>query len=1201
MASSLRVEHPPSQRDVIQFRLLGSPSVEISDGALSIPRRQVRALLYYLATAMAPVPRERLAFLFWPDISEIDARRNLTRLLTHLRRALPAAHLLLSDGDRVALDPDRVATDLVAFERLSEHTDDADALQRAADLYRGPFLAGLSLPGSPEYEAWLLTQQRACELRYLDVLSELIEAHTARGAHAAAISAARRYLATDEMAEDVHRRLIALYATIGDRAAALRQFERCAAVLERELGVRPLPETRAAYERVLQSRPLPTPRAAPDLAWTTLRSLEAPLVGRDAALSMLQQALDDAEADRGRVVLVAGEPGIGKSRLLEEFATRSRDRAVVLGAAARSVERSLPYQPVAEALRTASNWEPLAAVPPVWLAEAARVLPELRDLRPDVPQPLPLEPHESRARLLEALCRLLLRLAEGARPLLLCLDDLQSADSATRDWLVHLAPRLSDRRVLVVAAYRIEARARVERLRRALTRLGERNELQLGGLDADSVAAIVRHVVPPEHTAAEMSLRLHRATGGNPFFLLETLRALVEAGPPPEDPAGGAQGPGQGAESSSDELPLPDSVREAVEARLRRLNPATRQVLEAGAILGGAFDFDLVRHVAGRGEIEAADGLEEALARQLLEPHAAGYRFHHALTRQAVEATLSPLRRHLLHRRAARTLARVEPQAAGRIARHFDLGGEAAAALRYYAEAAAGAQALYAWEEAEWIQSRMLALLERLDPDRAQVPYLTQRGEILSERAHIRYLQGRLDDRDADLADLVELAKTSGDRALQLEALVQRVRYLNLDARYEEAIEAAQDGLDLADRLGREAAASRLLAQIGFAHYFLGQPQLALTALEAALNAAGDEASPDMRGRVTHILGYVHFHLGEYERSLRYQEDAHACHRAVGDQNRVAWDGLDIGAVHLELGEVVTAHRYITEHLELARRIGAQPAEAYGLRLLGCWHLYQGDYATSLECFREARAKEAGLRSEHGMVAAELGIGLSLRSLGELDGARQALTGAVRRARAIRHRRRLIESLVALGLTEIGDNRPAAASQRLQEALAMACAGECWESVAIGGAVLARVARLDGDAATAIARAQQATDIAENHGFRALKAWMRTELGLALLSQGDVQAAEMETERAVILVGESNEDWIGTEEVHLARARVLDALGRQDAAQTHVERAEAIIQAKADRIPDPELRRRYLRWAHRASQPLPESHAKPQSPQRKGP
>ncbi len=1168
----------PSAAERLHVYLLGPPRVEWDGAALSVPRRQVRALLYRLAAQPGAISRERLCFLFWSDVPESEARRSFSRLLSHLRRALPDPDLLLASGDRVRLNSEHVFSDLVTFDRLYDHRDEFEPLRRAVDLYRGPFLAGFSLSGNPEFEAWLLQQQRGCERRYLDVLSTLVERQTARGDCDAAIACARRYLATDELAEDVHRRLITLYAAAGNRTAALRQFERCAAILERELGVRPLPETRAVYESALHGRRRPVASTVPDLSWTTLPGLDVPLVGRDAACRRLRRALSEAQAGRGRVVLISGEPGIGKSRLMEEFARDLGDRALVLAAAARTRDHPVPYQLVAEIFRSIPDWHELTSgVQPVWLAEAARLLPELSDLDADLPPPLQVEPDEARARLLEALCRLMHGLVAGPRPLVLCLDDLHWSDSATFDWLLCLANRMVARRadggagrpILILGSYRAAERETVDDLRRNLIRMGLLSEFRLTGLEPAAVLQIVHHLTGSRPGVPALSRRLHRATGGNPFFVLETLRVLLEAGELPQDL------------TALDEVPLPDTVRQAVEARLQRLDPQARQVLEAGAILGTSFDFELVRRAAGRGEIEAIEALDQAVARQLLVEQPPGYRFQHALICHSVEVALGPVRRQLLHRRGARALERVQPQAFARIARHFDRGGNAERALHYYVQAAEEARELFAWGDAEGVQSRMLELLDRLDPDRSQPEYLALRAEILCGRADIRFLQGRLTDRDAALAALAALAEESDDQELRLQALVHRVRYLNLDAKYEEALMVAEEGLVLADRLGRDWTESRLLAQTGFAHYFLGQPRRALTALESALAVVGDEGSPAMRGQIAHILGYVYFHLGNYSRSLSYQQEAYACHQTVGDHNRVAWDGLDIGALHLEMGDSTMAKRYLTEHLDLARRIGARPAEAYGLTLLGSWKLHQGAYTAAADRFWEARSIQRRLRSHHGIVAAELGAGLALYHLGELARGRRLLRGAVQRARSIAHRRRLAESLVALGILEIGAGSPAAAGRSLEEAVELAGEGECWENVAAGLSALARVERIRGNPTGALKCAGEAIGVAQERELNALEVWARAERGLALLVQGDLEEALAETSQAVARVSHLHEAWIGTEEVHRAHARVLEALGRVAEAREQIQLAEAIIQKKAECISDPDARQRYLHHVQR--------------------
>jgi DNA-binding SARP family transcriptional activator len=368
----------------LQIYLLGSPAVAWAGQPLAVPRRQARALLYRLAACLQPGPREHLCFLFWPDTPEAIAHRHLTCLLTHLRRALPSPELLLVADDSIGLDPLRAWSDVVEFARLCANL----TLQQAVSLYRGPFLAGFSLPECPEFEAWSLQERYAQECLYLEALDALVEERAAQGAYAEAIAYARRYLASDELAEKVHRHLIELYAATGDRGAALRQYERCVTVLERELGVSPLPETQAAYQAVLRGKPV---AKKPPPTWTTLPSLEAPLVGRDEALSRLADAHARARSGHGAAVLISGEPGIGKSRLVQEFVTGLRGEATVMVSSGHETEQGLPYWPLIEALSPHVPVLGQAALQlePHYLAQVARILPELRTLHPNLPAPIP--------------------------------------------------------------------------------------------------------------------------------------------------------------------------------------------------------------------------------------------------------------------------------------------------------------------------------------------------------------------------------------------------------------------------------------------------------------------------------------------------------------------------------------------------------------------------------------------------------------------------------------------------------------------------------------------------------------------------------------------------------------------------------------------------------------------------------------------
>ena len=283
------VDEIPSDRARLRLRLLSLPVVTLDGEPFVLPRRQARALLYYLATNRSPMPREQLMYLLWPDALQTKARRNLIRLLSYLRRALPEGGLQ-SDPQGISLNFELVWCDSRWFEQLCV-SGDPTRLAQATDLYRGPFLHGFSLPDSPEFDLWLSQEQGRYERLYLSALARLLEEAAEAGDQSSAIEYAQNYLAVDDLAEEIHRRVITLYGTTGDRAGAQRQFEQCMTILERELGVAPLPETRAAFEAAFREpadeMTLDTATAAVKPVWATLPTLDLPLIGREQAWQQL--------------------------------------------------------------------------------------------------------------------------------------------------------------------------------------------------------------------------------------------------------------------------------------------------------------------------------------------------------------------------------------------------------------------------------------------------------------------------------------------------------------------------------------------------------------------------------------------------------------------------------------------------------------------------------------------------------------------------------------------------------------------------------------------------------------------------------------------------------------------------------------------------------------------------------------------------
>jgi DNA-binding SARP family transcriptional activator len=1146
---------PKILTDCLRIFLLGAHRVEWGGHTLAIKRRNVRGLLYRLAIDFEFIPRPNLCLLFWPDVPEAVARRNLSHLLTHLRLALPDRTMLLTTEDMIGLDAQRGWCDVVEFRRLTQgNQKEKEDLRQAVDLYRASFLAGFSLPNSTEFENWASLERSSLENMFLITLKFLIKRALTEHNYEQAISDAIRYLETDDLAEEMYRKLIVLYATVGNRTAALRVYERCVAVLERELGVSPLPNTRAFYQMVLHGQipditesveadEIKSPRtSAPDL----------PLVGRASAWWNLENGLNRARSGLGSVIFITGEAGIGKSRLMQDFMTRFRSEACILFGAGYPGGQTIPYLPLVEALRSMKGGLSLISeLQPIWLVEVSRLLPELRGQFPDLPVPATSDLEDARIRLFDALNRYILSIASAFQVTVLCMDDLQWVDQTTLDWLIYFCRqiRLKKCPVLIVASYRDDEAGPITEWCQMIRRLGIVSEIELRGLDELAIGDLVRqaftHLTLNEHQIR----RLKHATGGNPLFLKELLIELAESG---------LSGDFEG-------LPLPKGLAEAITERLRQLDAATRQVLEAAAVLGSISSLDGVYLTAGRSEMESMESLERLCAHHIMFEGKEGYRFAHDLFRQAVESGLSPVRRQLLHRRAGRSLEKLDPAAVGPIAYHFEAGGEYLTALHYHDLATQKARGLFAWQEAVFHQGRMLKLLEQLDPRSVDRSMIHQRGVILAERARLRYFQNQITERDADLSALTDLANSSGDSQLQLLVWTEKVIGLNFSGRNAEAVAAAQKGLVLAESLEDQASRLCFLAQLGLAHYHMGEPRAALEALEPARTLSEQEHNLEMQGDVSQFLGHVHFHLGNYAKALEFHLESLEYSRRLGDQTGQVWCSLNVGFLYLKLGYWEKSKEWLNQGLALTRQIDMSGAEAFALTLLGQWELYRGNYQAAIDFFLRALPIHQVAHAEPNIAATEEPLGMSYYQLGDLDKSREWLERAERRVRSIGYRRLLATVLVDLGLVEISCSHLEAAYGFLSESIAISRECECRENLAKGLAALSRLERQAGNLDLALNHAQEAIRVAQESVLPICQMWGEIEAGQRFLASGEPARGLECTSKAVSLLPQAHEAWIGTEQVHFVHAWCLRALGQAERAAEHERLAYSIIGAKTEK------------------------------------
>ena len=915
----------------LEVRLLGHPEVMWNGHLLAIPRRQARALLFYLASQPEPAPREHLCTLFWADFPTTQARRNLSRLLNHLRNSLPDQELLLTTEDQVSLDPERVLSDVLEFERLyqdAKATNRMRALEKAIGLYRKPFLDGVVLPETLEYEAWVSNTQQACERTYLESLVEVVEDHARRGDFSQAITYARRYLEVDELAEELHRRLIELYALSGDRRAALRQYEECITVLERELGVDPLPETTAIYRAVLEGG-TPEMPSTPQDSWIVLPGISIPMVGRQAESRCLDQTYAGTRRGRGRVVWVTGEPGIGKTRLLQDFIARYQGETQVLVGRACADTQLHPYFPIVQALRPAlKDKAVLKRIPTTWLAKATHLFPELREHLPSrVETNLPSENRQARAHLFEALRQVVLALADGPLPLVFCLDDLQWCDRTTLDWLAYLAQSLVHSRVLVVASCSSADSEWLEPLRRQLWRLGCLTEIPLSTLDEEEILQLIVYLIDPTLATPRLVTRLMRVTNGNPFFLLEILRLLINSGKLSE------------GLSDLEAIPIPDTVKQAVESHLEHLSPVAHQVLEAASVLLPTITFNLLTLTPGRSELETAEALDELVARQLLVEENGGYRFLHRIIRSVVYQGISSWRCRLLHQRAAQALRTTLPNELAALVWHYQRAEKPGLAALFAFQTGEEEIRVFAYSEALHHFDIALACLEQELPNLIRPDEITANHrlqiQVLEARCGVHQLKGEMCNYEADLHEATVLAKKWGDQKMLASLCWREAAEHKWFARYDQACQVAENGIEKCRANGDLLSEALCWRELGMAARTTGNYTRAEHALTQAL--AGFTHVGDTVYQI-HTLGNLStlsLKTGDLQRAQDLARQALVlCDQEELLQNRRLPLG-DLGAVALAQGNLVLAQSYLEECLHLSRRVGDRTQEIFAMGHLG--------------------------------------------------------------------------------------------------------------------------------------------------------------------------------------------------------------------------------------------------------------------------
>ena len=618
----------------LRFYLFGPPQVTWHDSVLDISRRQVRILLYYLASYPNAVPQERLHYLFWTDKPEAACRRNMSHLLTHARSSLPDKNALIVKDSLVMLDPDKIWCDVVEFKkviRTATKDNRSDAFKQAVEYYRGSFLDGLQISEEQEFEKLIELERFHLERNYLNLLYKLIVSEKQEGRYESAIEYAYQYLSKDNLSEEVHRQLILLYGLTGNRERALNQYKTCKEILCSELQTEPSLKTRLAYQHVLAESP------TIDDSLLTHNSLEVrpvkiePLFVNSKSFDQFMDLLNGgSQSGHGYVAMLYGELGIGKSSLLTKALSKIGGNRIVIRARCDPAIHSIPYWPIKNLLMKEFKSHPSTMMPE--FVDGTEFTSETSQHTGESTSKA-----ASKGRYFTSLINSIVALANEPGGLILCIEDLEWADTDTLELFLYLSRYSKKKNLWLFGSYCCPENKHLidflQKIQFADTFLGD---VQVHGVDEKEICSMVKFWIGDLAADKKFIERLHHMSGGNPFFISELLRLISESGMSVKD--------------LMDEktLTLPQTVSRAINYRLSRLNPMERRVLEVAAAIGFDFRVDQISELSDLSVIQVLDALDELVNRHFLSIRSDKYQFAHELVRQAVLDGMSPARRQFL-------------------------------------------------------------------------------------------------------------------------------------------------------------------------------------------------------------------------------------------------------------------------------------------------------------------------------------------------------------------------------------------------------------------------------------------------------------------------------------------------------------------------------------------------------------------------
>lgn len=978
---------------MLSVHLFGTPRILKDNQLIAISRRSARTLLFYLAAQEKPVSRARLADLFWPDLPESESRENLRGLLSKLRQGLaPWQGILLTQQETVGLDFSKIEVDYLHFcqqvesvagpvfrlpPRESISPAQYYALQQSIQTWDGQeFLSGYDLSNSDSLERWRTQVAAEIANQVLAILERLAEYDILHGNFEKAVLWLSRAARLDDYNDVLQNRLVETCLLAGMQPQARQYYEQF-----KQFWARESPGELPRYLSSLESRvyaTTPDVLSELDNRWPIKASNQIPFVGQQESILELERAWQ-----AGDTVLVLGEAGSGKTRLAQEFFQRIRPNPRLMLGACQSLEANQPFSPWVGMLRHAVHPQEWRDLDIVWARSLSLLLPELSALREELPSAYIPKPEIPRSVLVESIHQVLLLLSREG-PLFVFMDDVQWADETSLAVVAYLLQNnffRAGRGMLLMASRLEEHNPLLDSL--LLSAANQRiRQIQLPALELSEIGEMSEAVLGQPLPDAFLE-KLDRDTGGNPFFLLEILQSLLEKGLPEDF-------------SQMDNLPLPHSVHELIQRRLRALYPDAREVLSTAALIGSQFSLNLIEdatHFLPEVTARILDELERARLLLPVPVDPTIYGFPHEKIRESLLVEISPVRKRLFHQNIARALEKslgqqTGPQAAT-LAYHYEQAGNFPKAFEYWSLAGRHAHRLASFREG-------LAAFERAQRLIARTPGLDEQDMY---RLYAAWNDALFQNDQPQALKRINQSLLALGQERQSPLLIGTALSGMSDAYmaendFEAALKSIQEALEYVRLSGNDYEMVRTLDRVGVYHYMLNrlpesQPyfqqsleisrdsvdslmvfqrcsthyQIAITTTLSGYPVQGLEYARktlDDAIRAYHpygqvlaysVMGLAYYLMGDFEAGVQ------ACRQGVEFEYTQAWRMLGYISSYYamnaaEMGQVATAWEYAEKAIEIGKRQGHGEVAGLGYKAMGDIYLYMESYDEALRSYQ---------------------------------------------------------------------------------------------------------------------------------------------------------------------------------------------------------------------------------------------------------